>query len=216
MWKRIFRFLIIIILIILIISLKRYNIYNKNSRAMYNLNRVVVVGDSRMYLIDKNKKELNIPDNYIFIAKSGARINWLKDYALNKTYRILENKDNNYKYKVIFNLGVNDIIHFEDSNPNEIATNYFDTYIKLIDYFDDVDFYFLSVNPVDSNQNEKIKVFNTYISKLIYNKNQKNIHYCDTYSNINFKTYDQVHYLNETNIDIINYIDRYCIKSLPI
>ena len=190
---------------------------------IYNLNKVVIVGDSRMSLINEAKDSYNIPQNYIIVSKSGAQINWLEDYALNKVYRILKNTDNNYKYNVVFNLGVNDIIHHSDSNPKELAIKYFNMYLKVINYFDDVDFYFLSINPLDDNNfpnwknnkgNEKIKKLNIYMKDLIKNSNKSNIYYCNSYGNINFKTLDGLHYTDQTNIDIINYIDKNCVRSL--
>ena len=202
------------------------NIKNNKSnyikKSIYSLNRIVIVGDSRMSLMNSSRYELNIPSNYIFVAKSGAQIDWLEDYALHKTYKILKRKDSRYKYNVIFNLGVNDLIHYNEVDVKEKANDYFNMYLKLINYFDDVDFYFLSVNPIDqkftkwekADKNNRIEKFNTYIRRRIKNSNLSNVYYCNTYNNVSFNTFDGLHYTDETNTKIINYIDRNCIKSL--
>ena len=82
--------------------------------------------------------------------------------------------------------------------------------------------YILSVNPIDDeliNQKwdnnrttEEIKLFNNTIQKELAKSNLDNLYYCDSYNAMNFETYDGLHYTEDTNKKIINYINTKCVQ----
>lgn len=222
---------ILICLFIFILSVFYYNYfiifklpnhnYNQENNRLGIQNKIIVIGDSRMRAIKDIKEELKIPKNVIFIAKSGARIDWLYDEATTDLREILKEKDN-YRYHVVFNLGVNDLD--EEINPNYIAEEYYDYYSKIIESNKDVSFYFLSVNPVDENRiykyfsmynrrtNNKIKKFNNYFINRLNNEKISNTSYCDSYNELDFYLPDGLHYDTDTNKKIVKYIIEKCIK----
>lgn len=189
---------------------------------LYDLNKIVIVGDSRMWLIDVSRDKLNIPSNIIFDAESGARIDWLHNKGIYKLEEIIKNMNSNYKYSVIFNLGVNDLD--SDSDVEEIAREYFDTYKKIIVNNKNISFYFLSVNPIDDvtiyekfskynkRTNKKIEKFNNYFNHRLKKEDLSNAKYCDSYNNLKFVLPDGLHYDLDTDKRIINYIIRNCAK----
>jgi len=201
---------------------KKFNDYNfkiENSKIL--LNKIIIVGDSRIELINDKKEQMNIPDSVIFIARSGATIEWLYNTGLPELKEILNNR-NSYKYHVVFNLGVNDINYVSD--VKERAKLYYDIYDKVIDVNEDVSFYFLSVNPVDENRiyeyfsmdnkrtNRKIEKFNNYFINRLDKENTKNATYCDSYNDLDFYLPDGLHYDTPTDTKIIKYIIENCIN----
>lgn len=200
---------------------KLYSVNANTGIKDISLNKVVIVGDSRMELIYNKKDELNIPNNFIFDARSGATIDWLLESGKPKLDDILVNRDTNYTYHVIFNLGVNDLSSF--TNPKSIADDYFAIYRDIINNYPDVEFYFLSVNPIDediideyfsSNKrtNVKIESFNSEIYQDMVSMNSNNINYCDSYNRLDFNLPDGLHYDSETDQKIIDYIARDCVE----
>lgn len=183
-----------------------------------SFNKVVIVGDSRMEFIYNKKDELDIPSNFIFDAKSGAMIEWLLEIGKPKLEDILDNRDNKYTYHVVFNLGVNDLN--SSTKPEVLADDYFDVYEELVRKYSNVKFYFLSVNPIDEEAinkgnkrtNEKIELFNTEIHQRMSELNKTNVNYCDSYNRLDFNLPDGLHYDNETDQKIIDYIARDCVQ----
>ena len=186
-----------------------------------SLNKVVIVGDSRMELIAGKKDKLNIPNNFTFDALSGARRKWLIDSGRPKLEEILDNKNNDYTYHVIFNLGVNDLN--SSDNPKILADKYFDIYTEIISKYPDVYFYFLSVNPIDEEvidekfspnerTNDKIEIFNARIYEDMINLDNERVSYCDAYNRLEFGLPDGLHYDDETDQKIINFIARDCVN----
>lgn len=183
-----------------------------------SFNKVVIVGDSRMEFIYNKKDELDIPSNFIFDAKSGAMIDWLLEIGKPKLEDILDHRDTNYTYHVVFNLGVNDLN--SSTKPQVLADDYFDVYEELVRKYSDVKFYFLSVNPIDEeviskgNQrtNKKIELFNAEIHKRMIESSMINVNYCDSYNMLDFNLPDGLHYDSKTDQKIINYIARACVK----
>lgn len=182
------------------------------------LNKVIIVGDSRMAYIERDKENLDIPDNFIFDAKSGASVDWTKKTAIPKLKEILKANED-YNCHVIFNMGVNDLN--TDKLVKEIVDDYFEIYETIIKQYDNVEFYFLSVNPVDEviinelwdnkRTNKKIESFNTHIIKYLDRSMLNNVSYCDSYHNLTFNLPDGLHYDNETNQKILEYIKNECI-----
>lgn len=184
------------------------------------LNKIIIVGDSRMEFIYNKKDVLNIPSNFIFDSKSGATIDWLVETGGPELEKILDQKDDDYTYHVIFNLGVNDLSSL--ANPKKIADNYFELYNDIIQKYSDVKFYFLSVNPIDeeiindyfpsnNRTNDKIELFNARINQDMLNSNFSNAYYCDSYNMLDFYLPDGLHYDDETDQKIIDYIARNCV-----
>ncbi len=230
--KKILLITIIIFVIISLFSFKKYsdnisNYYYKTSYNNFIIDKVVIVGDSRMEFIYDKKYKLNIPNNFIFDAKSGATIEWLKTTGVPELVKILNNKKDYYKYHVIFNLGVNDI-DYKNLNITTRAKDYYKIYNNLIKQYTDVNFYILSVNPIDESRiykkfcecnnrtNKKIEEFNNYFIDKIKKGNLSNVKYCDSYNDMIFNLPDGLHYDDETDQKIIDYINNNCVNfSIP-
>lgn len=200
------------------------NVYAKSENNMFKMidnlknSKIIIVGDSRMEFI-KNDKEIVLPFNLEFVAKSGMRIDWLKKTAIPQVKKILKNK--NYKYYIVVNMGVNDLN--SDLKGKEIAKDYFEIYSKLANEYSDVKIYLMSVNPIiekklnkieplNKRTNKKIKLFNQTIQKELKVSNTENMYYCDAYNNLKFETDDGLHYTQNTNKKIINYIINDCVQ----
>lgn len=224
---RILMLITILSLIVILFSLINYKynnyIYNYEPKdnSKFIINKVIIVGDSRMELIYDKSHVLNIPNYFIFDARSGGYIEWFKQDGLPYLTKILKKKKNYYKYHVVFNLGVNDVDY--DVDLNERVRNYYKIYRNMIIQNKDVNFYFLSVNPIDENRiydkfpsnirtNEKIEDFNDYIYNRLNEDGFNNAKYCDSYNNLLFSIPDGLHYSDKTDQDIIDYINNYCIE----
>ena len=184
------------------------------------IDSIIVVGDSRMELI-ANKKHYTkeLPLNMEFIAESGKTFYWFDSYAIPKLTTKLTDK--NKQYKVVINMGVNDI-QFSD-NLFLSAKEYSKSFVKLAHLYPNVKFYIMSANPINEKlinnyieenvrTNKKIEKFNSDIFNHIKTSRLSNIKYCNAYNNINFKTRDGLHYTIKTNEKIIDYIVNDCIK----
>ena len=182
-------------------------------------NRIVIVGDSRMSYIDDDKK-IDKPFNLRFVAKSGMKIDWFEDVAVQKVEKIIDNND--FKYSVVINMGVNDL-NDDEYDGDDIADDYFQLYSQLAKDYPDVKFYLLSVNPINEKKINKtwstnnrttneIKLFNKTIKKDLKNKGLNNMFYCNSYDTLEFKTDDGLHYTRQTNKEIINYIVNKCVQ----
>lgn len=192
------------------------NDLNKKA-AELNKSKVIVVGDSRMEFI-ADDKDIVIPFNFEFVAKSGMKIDWFRKTAIPKVKSILKNKE--YKYYVIVNMGVNDLN--TNYKGDEISKDYFKLYQKLAKDYPNIDVYIMSVNPIYEdklNKSEvsnkrtvnKIKLFNNNILNELEHSNLDNLYYCDSYNNLHFESEDGLHYTRDTNKEIINYIANKCI-----
>lgn len=214
--------LLLMFILYLSIDTKKYEYKIYNNSLIYELNKIIIVGDSRMWLINNSREKLNMPNNIIFDAESGAKINWLTIVGIPRLYEILKDTDKKYKYNVVFNLGVNDLN--SDEKVEILAKRYFDEYKKIINSNKSISFYFLSVNPIEENTlqekfdrenkrtNKKIEEFNNYFINRLSKENIENAKYCDSYNTLNFVLPDGLHYDSETNKKIINYIINNCIK----
>ena len=185
-------------------------------------NRVILIGDSRMENILKRKDYIDIPVNFKIIAKGGATIKWFKEEALPYLEELLDSKNSKYKYHVVINQGVNDLNLNDKKSPEYHSSTYTEIYDDLLNKYKDVDFYILSVNPIDEDvidyywnqtRTEKDVVdFNKYTINWIYNTNHSNIKYCDSFNEMEFMMLDGLHYTKQTDIDILNYIVNRCLK----
>jgi len=184
-------------------------------------NKIIVVGDSRMELIQVNRNNLDVPINFSFIAKSGAKIDWLYNVAVKQLEQKLDNLDKDYNYHVVFNMGVNDLNQL--INYDFRVKEYYNIYKSIILKYPNVKFYLLSVNPVTESKinqywfgnirtNQNIQKFNNYIIQYLERDNLFNAKYCDSYNSFNFGTYDGLHYDNVTNKKIIEYIVDECVN----
>lgn len=183
-----------------------------------NFNKIIVIGDSRMSLIDDDS-ELEKPNNMQFIAKSGMTIDWFKKDALDKLDNIIEDDDNGYH--IIVNMGVNDL-NYKQYKGDDIASDYFELYSDLASKYPKAKIYILSVNPIDeevinnsldnNRTTEEIELFNKTVQRKLGDDNKKNMYYCDSYNKLDFKTKDGLHYTQDTNREIIDYIVNKCVK----
>lgn len=207
-------------------STKYYqNIYSKAKNSFVqkmdkiNDSKLIIVGDSRMQLINDDK-EIVKPFNMEFVAKGGTKIDWLENTALPRVQRILDK--NEFNYYVLVNMGVNDLDN-KNYDGNEIAKDYFDIYEALARKYKEINIYILSVNPIEektinnyfngnNRTNKKIKLFNKSIQDKLKENDLNNMYYCDSYNVLNFKTLDGLHYTQDTNKKIINYIVNDCVN----
>ena len=183
-------------------------------------NKVIIIGDSRMEFLNDRGDSIKIPSNFDFIALSGTNIHWFKNVALNRLEEKLNNMDKKYKYHVVINMGVNDLNDTEKAQKH--ADDYFYLFYYLVSKYKNVNFYFLSVNPIDDkiidrffNQHrttEEIIQFNKKIVYLIKKNGYNNFTYCDSYNNIEFGIPDGLHYNKITDQKIVNYIVNDCVK----
>lgn len=203
------------------LKLERYSEFNLNNNELLSINKIIIIGDSRMELINSKKEIFKIPNNITFIAKSGAKIDWLYYIGISKLNDELVDTSK-YKYHVVFNMGVNDL----NSNieVTKLAHKYFTIYSKIIEKYNNVLFYFLSVNPVDEEKiykyfskdnkrtNKKIEEFNKYFINKLSKMPINNAKYCDAYKNIDFYLSDGLHYDTKTNKKIMDFIINDCVK----
>lgn len=184
-------------------------------------NKVIVVGDSRMEYIVRDENMLKVPINFSFIAKSGAKIDWFENVALYSLKNKLNNLDDNYTYHVIVNMGVNDLA--DDINIKKRAYEYFSDYENLSLEYPNVNFYLLSINPVDDSiinkyfktnkrSNKKIESFNYEMNNFLLNSKSNNLYSCDSYNSLYFKLSDGLHYDLATEQEILDYITNKCIS----
>lgn len=203
----------------LLINEKIYNI-GINNNIKLEIKKIILVGDSRMDLMYKSKKELLIPNSILFTAKSGVKIDWLYEKGISKLYNIFSNK--NYKYYVVFNLGVNDLHYVEDVELR--VQEYYKLYNNIVKNNPNIEFYFLSVNPIiedvlkenfgydEKKTNKKINRFNKKMKSLIDNSNSNNFKYCDSNNSLDFVIPDGIHFDLNTNKSILDFIINRCIK----
>ena len=203
----------------LIINEKEYRIVT-NTSIKLEIKKIILVGDSRMDLMSKSRKELDIPNSVIFDAKNGVKIDWFYKTGISKLYDIVSNKK--YKYYVVFNLGVNDLHYVEDVELR--VQEYYKLYNNIVKNNPNIDFYFLSVNPIiedvlkenfgydDKKTNKKIDRFNKEMKNLIDNSNLNNFKYCDSNNSLDFIIPDGIHYDLNTNKNILDFIINRCIK----
>lgn len=191
----------------------------KSKIKKFDINKVIIVGDSRMEFIEQDKSELDVPNNFIIVAKGGAKIDWTAEVAIPKLKELLE-KNKKYNVHVVFNMGVNDLNY--DIDIKARVDEYFELYKRVINEYKNVKFYFLSVNPVDEDiindywnnirTNDKIEEFNDITIDILSEKNYYNVTYCDSYNTIKFETKDGLHYNFDTNKRIINFINNKCVE----
>lgn len=184
-------------------------------------NKVIIIGDSRMQRLRDRKQSIDIPLNFIFIAKGGAKIDWLEETACDDLYYYLDNADKQYKYHVVVNMGVNDL---EDNSSYDVfSKKYYKIFTRLMNKYPNVTFYFMSVNPIiekvlnkwqpwSFRTDKKIELFNDSLNNKIMYDNYDNYYYCDSYSNIDFSIPDGIHYDKVTDQKIVNYIVNNCLR----
>jgi len=184
-----------------------------SSYQYYDTERIIIIGDSRMYNASKVVKD----DGIIFIAKNGATCNYLWETAEKKVDEILEENPDEH-FTIFINLGVNDVIRIargieDDGKKICNASQYSEYYIKLKEKWNDHNLFFESVNPFDEefakkrnknySSNETINQFNLDLLSKI---EEKGIYYCDTYQTLmedGFDTKDSLHFTDSTSKKII-------------
>ena len=149
-------------------------------------------GDSRTVGIQLSLGDSK-PDT-LFVAKVGIGYQWMKDHAWSQ---IKQNLNDNPDMKVVFLYGVNDMININ---------YYLKRYKELEGEYNKNRIWYVSVNPIRGQQlvtDDQIKEFNTKL------KEHAGSRYIDTYSMLQkdgFGSYDGLHYDNDTNIKIYDFI----------
>lgn len=149
-------------------------------------------GDSRTVGIQLSLSDSK-PDT-LFVAKAGIGYQWMKDHAWSQ---IKQNLNDNPDMKVVFLYGVNDMININ---------YYLKRYKELEGEYNKNRIWYVSVNPIRGQQlvtDDQIKEFNTKL------KEHAGSRYIDTYSMLQkdgFGSYDGLHYDNDTNIKIYDFI----------
>ncbi len=153
--------------------------------------RFIFVGDSRMVGMSNTVAH----PNTTFIAKDNTGYDWLKKTAGPRLRSELRGASN---VRVVLAHGVNDT-----NNIN----NYIAYYRNLIREYPSVEFYVLSVNPLEGSSkyvtNAMVRKFNQSLRSAFENI------YIDSYTYLEqtgFKTSDHIHYLASTNQKIYRYI----------
>lgn len=194
-----------------------YNYALREVKLVHRANKIIIMGDSRMELIRDKRNYLNISNNISFIALSGAKIDWFLTTGVPELFKTIKNKPN-FKYSVVINMGVNDLN--SEMSATKHAKDYYDYYVKIAKQLPNVDFYLLSVNPIDEvrifkqlRTNQRIKEFNDYLIHKVYRDQIDNIKYCDSFNNLSFVLPDGLHYDSITDQKIINFIINYCIQD---
>lgn len=160
-------------------------------------NLMIYVGDSRTQGI---QSQLN-KNNITYIAESGKGYYWFVETAKNELSAYISADTQKF---VVINLGLNDL-----GNNDQ----YINIYNTIIPNYKNVNFYFVSVNPVNEElanlngynvNNSQIEIFNQKLSSTFVN-------YIDVYSQIkdDFVTSDGIHYDGATNERIHNIIVDY-------
>lgn len=189
--------------------------------AYYHSERIIIIGDSRMYGASKVVEDKDI----FFIAKNGATCDYLWEIAEPEVDKIL--KENPGEHFTIFvNLGVNDLDKVEwghEMDGKHVCDSgvYASYYLKLHEKWKEHNLFFVSVNPTKEEirkqlhsedakmtSNEKIYDFNEEIEKKI---TSSGIYYCDTYTKLlenGFESPDGLHYSDDTSKEIIELVKR--------
>lgn len=155
----------------------------------------VFIGDSRTVGMN-NVCNIEQEDNCFVIAELGMGYTWLINDAVLALEQIKEDNPNIKYWNIISNLGVNDL--------NNIS-NYIEVYNEFVSEGNIL--YLLSVNPIEGSSldisNEDINSFNDCIRSI------EGSIYLDCYSYLTengFLTKDNLHYTDETYINIFDYV----------
>lgn len=153
--------------------------------------RKIFIGDSRFVGMGDS---LEPSANEEYIAKVGQGYNYLSKEAYDIAKRDL---DNNYRYKIVIGLGINDLGNID----------------KYIEFYNNINInaevYIVSVNPIAYHNvisNNSIELFNNRIKKEVLG-----VKYIDTYNYLmktGYRTTDGLHYTADTYKKIKDYIDK--------
>lgn len=158
----------------------------------------------------------NTSIEHVFITQDSANIDWLE---LTAEYNI---RDTAEVTTVIISLGINDCINactWDAISIDTIAKKYSDTMAKLVKQFNNISFYFCSVNPVDgdyfcSNFESEVITMGALTDTISNFNNKVKISCqevkwidCFTYlSSVGFSTRDSVRYTASTCKNILSYV----------
>ena len=160
------------------------------------------LGDSRVVGMSSSS------GRYSYIGKVGAGYDWLIETGEPELRKMLAEYPN---MDVVLSLGVNDLNNID---------SYIEEYKKIKAEFPDTRIWIMSVMPVlesveehtgYSIQNSTVDDFNDKLKEEFGDR------YIDTYSYLvanGFKTWDGVHYTEDTYVDLENYVVYYIMSSL--
>ena len=156
-----------------------------------NSMKYIFVGDSRTVGMSMSVST----SDAMFIGKISTGLTWLEASAASQVRSML---DTYGPLKVVFGFGINDLSNID---------HYISYYRQLIDDYPDSDFYFMSVNPVQTSSgymnDSNIRSFNSKLKEAFGKR------YVDTYTYLvknGFSTFDGIHYMPETYQNIYSYV----------
>lgn len=196
---------------------------------------VIFVGDSRTVGMQKTlqeqcgRKQLN---NVSFVCKSGQGLKWFRSEGIQQLNKIIEREKKssgkNKKIAVVFNLGINDIRHRNNMDPDscQVIYNYLTYMNKLSSKLEKQGciLFYMSVNPINASMS-KTKELRREWELLIFNKSLKEglnstWNYIDVFERLINKGYSSVRESSERD-DGIHYsaqtykrIYKYCIEKI--
>ncbi len=192
----------------------------------YDSNRIIIVGDSRMYAASKVVQK----EGLTFIAKNAVTCNYLWETVEPEVDKLIaENPEEHFT--IVFNLGVNDLNSIEVGNTPDGKhicdySQYADYYKYFKKKWNQHNLFFASVNPVNEEilrtgkfktrkmtNNGSIEEFNQNIRGEI---ESEEIFFCNTYAFLlenGFESPDGLHYSDNTSKNIIENIES-CNKEV--
>ena len=180
---------------------------------------IIYIGDSRTVNIQNSLNNEKIT----YIAEVGMGYSWFTSTAIPTLQQTLENS-NNIKFIVIA-MGYNDLAGTNDGNVDKYINAFNDLIIK----YSNINFFFMSVNPVEEEKEKNIAVAQggmAFISNsdiMSFNEKLQNgidEKFIDVYNSVDLSAYstsDGVHYTADTSILVheqtINYIQSHIFAS---
>lgn len=170
--------------------------------------QIIFVGDSRTVGLQNAMKKAGISDRCVYIGKVGEGCSWFRQEGLQQMAEAVSLCPD---APVVLNLGVND--------PDQIS-QYLDSYSSMINEFPDTDFYFLSVNPIDTVKMREYG-FSEQSLELITDESIAKLNravrerwpkqYLDSngfLTGAGFETVDGIHYTGSTYLSIHDFVVR--------
>ena len=190
------------------LDLTENNYKARNTGRQYTIEEIeeslLYVGDSRTVGM---KASLSASNGVRYVAESGMSYYWFSGTAVSQIENLLNSEENNIKF-VVINMGYNDLAGYSDGNVDK----YINVYNNLKSKYTNVDFYYMSVNPVDEEKERRIAVgqggmtfvgnssiinFNNHLESALDEE------FIDVYNSLSsFSTSDGVHYTSNTYQEI--------------
>ena len=179
----------------------------------------LIIGDFRALRLQNYPwEDESRASDFSYLIEDSAEYSWFSTSAIAQLPLKSLDIEN-----IVIALGFNDCAYscaWDCFDIDQIATKYYNTITEQLDQYAGLNFYFCSVNPIESDYpfseysdevipvnilNKKIVQFNNKIKELCID----NVSFIDSYSYLNntsFKTYDGTRFDNNTSLEILNYI----------